>query len=90
MLQAETKASGDTRYKQNYCIPAKSFAADQIGPAAKLFIGLHRTSSHLDHSNRLKLFVHQCIVCVMNQISKSKDDSVGSTECQLVCQYHHK
>jgi hypothetical protein len=36
MLQAETKASGDTRDRQNYCIPAKRFAAGQIGSAAKL------------------------------------------------------
>jgi hypothetical protein len=36
MMQADTKASGDTQDRQNYCIPAKHFAAGQIGLAAKL------------------------------------------------------
>ena len=71
-MQADTKASGDTQDRQNYFIPAKCFAAGQIGPAAKRLAGIHQTSSHLDYSNRLKMFDHQCIVCVMNQISTSK------------------
>ncbi len=74
MLQARTKASWD---RQNYCIPAKSFAAGQIGLAAKL---PWTTSNFIKfwplQSTKIAWSSMHC--CVMYQICKKVDfDDLG-------------